>query len=259
LNLPSLLANPITQSILAICTIGSILVSIYLYLVSKREKNLVYDYSRVRYISNEKKGNLDSKLELFYDGKKIENYSVYVFCIFNKGKEPIRKNDIPEKDPISIKNKENSILIAEIIYKTSDKNDIKIERKLFGYEITFEFLEYGDGIILQVISEHSVEFSGSIIGQRILNRSKISDPKIISSFFSVISISIFGLFSNFLLIPIIKPITKNFSIFLSLTSFALFYIGMILFVIYFSLQATKLIILRSPKIINKFCNETKEI
>ncbi|KAF5083117.1 hypothetical protein DSECCO2_93170 [anaerobic digester metagenome] len=100
------------------------------------------------------------------------------FAIWNDGFYPIRRNDVVESDPIKIKPNENvKIISSEISYFKNKNSDVNLKNNGEDYlEITFNYLNRGDGFILKLLhtgnSYQDIPISGSIIGGEIKKKEK---------------------------------------------------------------------------------------
>jgi len=110
-----------------------------------------------------------AELKLFFAEKPVRDAYRTIFIFFNKGREPIRKNDVAED--IAIHFKGADILQQPVILKPS-KEAIKFSAKQIvkdednAIELSFHYLDYNDGAVVEVLHTKSqkITHSGNIIG-----------------------------------------------------------------------------------------------
>lgn len=143
--------------------------AIFFYLKGKKEKkptfqirsfNLVKDFSKK--VTN---------IGLLYAGEKVENLTITKVIFWNRGNEPIRKDDIAVADPIRIVvDNKYEIFEAEILNDAVNEANqfelVKNDNK--SITITFDFLSHGEGVAIQIahsgVSSEDVTLTGTIIG-----------------------------------------------------------------------------------------------
>lgn len=128
----------------------SIIVSIYLYIKSKKRKIPVYDKRSINVISDKIKKIGD--IEIQYKGGKVDNLTVSKIAIWNNGNDTVNDTDQAPTDKLRIEIDEDfSILESEVIFCTSDTNNIRIVQSSNKIEILFDYLDPNDGGIIKVI------------------------------------------------------------------------------------------------------------
>ena len=147
--------------------ITSILLAIYFYVKSKREKKPVYSLKTSQLINN----NLSSidKLEITYDGNRLENLSLTKFAFWNAGKETIKEEDIVKFDPIKISVSENLTIYDYKIEIQDEKNNIRIEQKKdSSLLLAFDYLDKNDGVLFTIYhngkNSDEIKVSGTCMG-----------------------------------------------------------------------------------------------
>lgn len=149
----------------ALGILGTIL-AIYLHLACKRIKNLVYVSSSMMIIDKQ----LPAEVTVTFKGEQITSLFVSTITLWNQGKEPIRKEDIPRKDPLvvsfhgrilSLQNIESSRSAITPYVAALDENRVLVE---------FDFLDEEDGLSFTVLTDcngsEEISFDGTIIGMR---------------------------------------------------------------------------------------------
>ena len=156
--------------ILAVITVLGLFLSIYLYLLSKKEKKIVFDFKRTKYLNLEDYDQM-SEIEFYYKKKKIDKFFMYVYCITNFGKDSVIRNDVAGLDRIRVESKEETdILDYKILFYSEKSNNFSISKRENSCIIDFDYMDYGHGVVFQIISQSPLELSGKVIGQRKIER-----------------------------------------------------------------------------------------
>lgn len=112
-------------------------------------------------------------IEIKYRGKSVNRVTSTYVWFWNKGRRPIRRNDIPDSKPILVElrdsHRELEVLSAEI-YSTT-RQAIAFETTQRGeraVELRFDFLDQSDGAAIEIrhtgTEETSVDISGIVLG-----------------------------------------------------------------------------------------------
>jgi hypothetical protein len=170
----SLLTNPIVivfGLIGGVCSVIAIPLSLILYFKSKKERRprfVSYSNNIILGLSN---AIPDLKITYSGHGPPLENFTVTRFFFWNDGRETIAKLDVAKNDPLTITiNEPFRILDATIVHTTSKANNvgIAVNREKKDITLTFDYLDHGDGTVLQIIhdgtSNSDLSFLGSIKG-----------------------------------------------------------------------------------------------
>lgn len=142
-------------------------------ILPKREetRSLRYGGQTLRIISADR--HAIPGLEVSVGGRKIPQVSVTNLALWNHGKTPIRQpHDIAPADRIRILIPENvNILHSDILYASREacKISAPVTESSKEIEVNFDFLEYGDGLVLRLVHDGNVQtakFSvvGTVIG-----------------------------------------------------------------------------------------------
>ena len=107
-------------------------------------------------------------LEIIYDGRPISSFSSSKIFFWNRGTEAIRREDIAPTAPltISVRAPERA-LSYKVLYCSSQHSNIYMEPRDESFLVTFDFLNAGDGCILEILHTGwigSVSVSGIVIG-----------------------------------------------------------------------------------------------
>lgn len=132
-----------------ILAILSIVIAIYFYIKSKKEKKPVYSLQTTKLIEN-KVSSID-KLNISFADKPVENLSITKLAFWNAGRETIRKNDFVQADRLRIIPVDNITIFDYKIDFENDLNNIKIKQKKdSSLIITFDYLDINQGVVISV-------------------------------------------------------------------------------------------------------------
>jgi len=137
--------------IFLVLALGSILVSVYLFLKSRKRKIPTY-LMKTFNLFKDKVATIE-KVKITYSDNPIENLSITKVSIWNRGNDVINFSDVAPKNPIMIKaSDKNEILDAQIVYNHNTNNNFHIilneDKKTL--EIKFDYFYKNEGIVLEV-------------------------------------------------------------------------------------------------------------
>lgn len=198
--------SPYAWTILAICTIVSVILAIWTLV--KGRKKLEFSCFETSNEIVEKGESLIADLQLLYKGKAIDNITFTKYAIWNSGTEVINCSDIVSSKPLQIgirpDNPESvEILDAVIIKQSEESNGFEIS-EINNDHINFQFDYAGrkDGIVVQIVhtgGAASLKIDCKIKGGKELkhiNHMKKRD-KISSKKFKKIASGFMGFISSF--------------------------------------------------------------
>lgn len=154
-----------------------IVVSVYFALKSRKKKEPKHLFRTISLI----KSNITTikHLNVQYKGKEISNLSVTKIALWNNGRDTILDKDIAPKSPIQIAiNDEYNILACDIIYQKNESNgfNLKLDTNKKSVIITFDYIDYLDGVVIQIYhtGNHSsdLEIKGYVMSHGELIRDK---------------------------------------------------------------------------------------
>lgn len=161
-------ANPYITVIGFVVGVAGLLYAIY---IARRDrKTKILRYSLVNSILIEDGQTLYPKLEVTYDGEKLDNFVMTKVGIYNQGTDVIRMNDIAPNDPIQISVSEDFRLLEFALIKSSNPlNDFHVLKSSdHVIHIEFDYIEPYDSAIIQLLhtskDSSSISISGTIIG-----------------------------------------------------------------------------------------------
>jgi hypothetical protein len=154
-----------------IISIISIVLAVIFYYKSLREKKPVFAKQTINLI----KSNLTSfsKLQINYDGRKVDKLTLTKLSLWNSGKATIYKNDITTVDPLLIKTNGQNIIYDFEIASSNPANEIVIT-KIDDYtlSVSFTFLDFHNGVLLNIYhngtKSDDVSIQGTLIGAKTL-------------------------------------------------------------------------------------------
>lgn len=149
---------------------------IYAFYVAKRDRKikwLQYFTGSSNLIDNGK--HLFPRLDVMYDGRKLDNFTITKLSIKNKGTEVIRPEDIARNDPITIRlaADQNIEMLEFTIINVTDKNsNFQLNRTSENsFSISFDFIEPEDSVTIQILhtgrDSQAITISGTVIGAKI--------------------------------------------------------------------------------------------
>ena len=170
--------DPLLNIIFFLLAIISIILAIIFYYKALKSKKPIYDIQTNRLVNNELSGL--KKIEIKYNNAIISNLSVTKIALWNSGKASIRKNDIATSDPVLICTTDDIILYDfEIIHAKPVNNIIAEKINENSINISFEFLDFHEGVVLNVYhsgkSDSGLEIKGTLIGSEKISKAITKD------------------------------------------------------------------------------------
>jgi len=141
----------------------SIIVSIYLYLKSRKRKKPVFDKRSINVISDTIRnlGDIDVK----YKGDEIDNLTVTKVAFWNNGNETINENDQAPTDKLRISLGEDFIVLeSEILFQSSKSNNFQVTNSTNYISISFDYLDPKQGCIIKLIHTGRSSSDVSLLG-----------------------------------------------------------------------------------------------
>lgn len=149
------IVNPID----VILFIATVFFTMYLYILTRKEKRPCYVMRSVK------------NIPLSHQGIEIENLTITKALFWNDGRDTIRFEDIAQADPLRFTIEENgNILDAKIIQVRTEANQFQInvsENNLCAV-VSFDFIDKDEGAVFQLLhtgkSFRDIKFTGRIKG-----------------------------------------------------------------------------------------------
>lgn len=163
-------SNPYLGLLGLVVAIVSILYAFYL-----QKKNKKYKELSCALISNnliKEKESHFPKLDISYNNEKLDNFTLTKIHIINIGKEVIRPQDIAAKDPIRFcaTTDKTRLLDHSLIYANNPKNNFELNIQSEAINLSFDFIEPKDKVIIQVlhtgVDSNDIQIFGTVIGAR---------------------------------------------------------------------------------------------
>ena len=126
--------------------------AIFFYIKSKKVKLPYYAISSQN-IVRDLVSRIDS-LEMLYAGERIENLTATKIAFWNAGNDTIKREDIPDKAPLTINVKKGYKILNAIILHFIEKSNefsIHISDDKSHITIDFEYLDKNEGVIIQLL------------------------------------------------------------------------------------------------------------
>lgn len=158
--------------------VASIVVSVILYMRSRKEKILVYATRSFNLIH--KSAVRITGLSIKYEDNNIDTLTLTKIVFWNKGKATINDIDIAPTDKVRIFPKEDvTILTASIAYKSRDSNNFSLEKIQNAIIVNFDYIDYHQGIIIDLYHTgrdgQSIILKGTVKGGKDLHVSGFSE------------------------------------------------------------------------------------
>ncbi len=173
--------------IFLVLAILSIVISVFLYLKSKKDKKPNYIISTHNIF---KKSKSLKDLTIDYKGNKVEHLSITYISFWNKGRLTINKTDFVKKDPLRVEfPKETQILGTDIIFEKREINEFKtnFDKKENSIHFGFSFLDKNQGFKFRVyhteLKDKKIQIKGTIKGVKELTNCIISSEHYADIFF----------------------------------------------------------------------------
>ena len=175
-------SNPLLNAISLFLAILGIIFSTFFYLKSKKIRMPIYVLRTVNLV-RENVQKIDT-VNILYSGNKVNNLSITKMAFWNDGKETINNSDVAQNNPIRLTIDKGCIFLdAEIIYQKNPSNgfDILISNDNKYIDITFDYFDFEEGIVLQVFHTGNESDDITLVGQ-IKSVKKIQRKDYFSSF-----------------------------------------------------------------------------
>lgn len=217
--------------ILSILGLLIALISFYYTYIGIKHKSPNYIIKNNNLI-NENISKIDL-LDLKVEGKKINNLTVSKVAFWNSGKETINSVDITETEPITIYVKEGFEILGSpiIIFPTKSPNQFSVKMSVDrrNFNISFNYMDYGDGLIVEVFhtgkDENDIFLAGKIKGVQEIKKITLEKHLEISEYSNLmftLTLSIVLIISGGFVIYLIISSYKQKQIFDTLFNVSLF-------------------------------------
>ena len=160
--------TPLNLISLALAVTG-IIISLYLYQVSKREKLPVFNMKSFNLLSSQV--TKVEGLEFSYKGRDIDNLTLTKIALWNQGKEPINSDDIAPQDKLKVVAiGDTSILEHEVIFVPNPVNNFKtsVNSDCKTISLSFDYFHFNEGIVISLYhtgkSSDDIKITGTIKG-----------------------------------------------------------------------------------------------
>ncbi len=173
--------NPLMNMVFLLLAIFGIILSVYLFLKSKKEIKPCINKKSFELISDSI-SNIED-MDILYKGEKIPNLTLSKIALWNEGKATLNKTDIAEKDPLYITlGDDTRILKANVLHTSKSANNfsVSLSEDACRINILFDYLHTNEGAIIEVFhmggGKSKITFCGSIKSSPILiDRSDMKD------------------------------------------------------------------------------------
>ncbi|MCC8061959.1 MAG: hypothetical protein LIO68_01775 [Rikenellaceae bacterium] len=161
--------NPIFNIITLTLALIGIILTVYFAVQARRAKKPVYAIRTINLVKD-KLAKID-RVEMLFDGKRIDNLSVSRLALWNDGKETIRTTDMSKLNPLKITISEDyQILDCKILYQRNPANNFTTAIEDDGKSVSmgFDYFDYREGVVLEIahtgINSTCLCMKGSLMG-----------------------------------------------------------------------------------------------
>ena len=160
----TVLRDPMWQFVGALLGLLAVVVSIYLFVLGRRQRSLSYDVlmSTPLLTVNEV---LKGKIQITYEETPVQNVHLLILRIRNDGSTPITPDDFVEPLHFSFRD-DLKILSTEVAETVPDSLRPKVITDASGFTISPLLLNGGDTVILKLL----FAYPGGVLGLRIHTR-----------------------------------------------------------------------------------------
>jgi hypothetical protein len=145
--------NPWFAIVASVASLISIPLAFVLFVRGKRERKPCYAFRSFNLIRGVAKKIPEIQISYSGHGEPIEQFTITRLVFWNDGRETINKQDIAKGEPLEIIGKEGvKILNANVISEKNPANQFEcsLSRDKSTLRIGFDFLDHGEGAILQI-------------------------------------------------------------------------------------------------------------
>ena len=145
--------NPFVLSVLAVCTVFSLISGIYFYIKSNKRHKMFFIIRGQNIYTDSRTSQSDIKV--LYKDREVPNLTVSRFYIYNWGNSYLDFDSMSNLDSMRVQSKSDSVQILDLSIIDSGKSSkfIKIDEKCVDEQsrkIVFDYIPPKDGFILQV-------------------------------------------------------------------------------------------------------------
>lgn len=168
-TIESIGSNPWLGFLSFVVTIISVLLAIYFFKKGTKKRIPCYSiesHNLVKDFTNKIDG-----LVISYSNKSIKNFTISKIAFWNAGNETINGTDVVNSDPISIRAKNNNLILnAKIIALNNESNCFSLAKdpNQTFVNIDFDYIDGKNGVVIELFhtgtSDDDLEFSGKIKG-----------------------------------------------------------------------------------------------
>jgi hypothetical protein len=167
--------------------IVSLLVSIYFYVKSKREKLPVYIVRKYPLI--EDKVAAVSGLNISFNGLEISNLNLTKIAVWNNGRDTIHRTDIASADRLRIALVGGGVVLgAKCSFVSKEVNCINLSVEKDLVFIDFDFLDYSDGAVIDLYhsGKGDIKLKGTLKGVTAIKKAVLEEDELLDRFLAPI-------------------------------------------------------------------------
>ncbi len=176
------------QTFLAIVAVIGTLITVISLIISfilARRSSFKVEPVLCFYHTNEisKLSSYNQNISILYQGLEVTEVTSTLIRFWNKGKRPLKKDDIPLNDTLKFSftndnpsiNSQIKILDSKILKVSKKSSNIKISRNnvVNLLDFTFDFIDYQEGIVLEVQHTGDINTNVNLVGTILGPKSKL--------------------------------------------------------------------------------------
>ena len=169
--------HPVYNFSMLLLTLSGPVYAVCSDIVGKRKKSPTYWIGTTQLLRESFDSKTKNKIKITYDNIEIPNVSITSLVFWNRGKDAIRKTDIPSKNPLKVHiSSQYKILDAYIQKQSSPDNNfvLKKNRNDNSVEISFEYIEHNQGGVIKIVHDapdsKAIKVTGKVISGDQLQR-----------------------------------------------------------------------------------------
>lgn len=161
--------SPYFSAINFLIAVGGIILAVIFYWRSTKNREPVFAIKSYNILADS--SSKMTGLTVNYKTEIVNNLSITKIAFWNQGRETIKRNDIPEGDPLRISIKNGiKILDAEVISSNNPANKFQISSidNDSSVRIFFDYLDKNQGGVIQIIhtgtTSNDLSIEGTVMG-----------------------------------------------------------------------------------------------
>jgi len=168
----------------------SILISLFLFFLSKKEKSPLFNVKHLNLV----KGHIRKldRVKITYNNEEVKDLTLTRVSFWNQGKETIDKSDIAQADPLRVQLPEGSILLEaslDYVHNIVNNISIKLSEDRRSLYINFDYLDTSEGCALTIYhsaDSGDVQVLGTIKGAGQIKKGGVEKDDLIKAYAEIL-------------------------------------------------------------------------